>query len=149
MGEDRILFGSDSVHYGSPQWQIDALWRFEIPDEIRRRWKYPELTQAAKRKILGQNAAKLYGLSPAAEPSPNGLYKPVPQDYQLKLAADAETRRIMEFAPNWTPCFVPGGTNTCPTEKFSQDGMAKLKKAYAEAGGRPENIRRGWLRTRL
>ena len=55
----------------------------------------------------------------------------------------------MEFAPNWTPCFVPGGTNTCPTEKFSQDGMAKLKKAYAEAGGRPENIRRGWLRTRL
>ena len=149
MGEDRILFGSDSVHYGSPQWQIDALWRFEIPDAIRRRWNYPELTQAAKRKILGQNSARLYGLSPAAEPSPQGLYKPVPQDYQLSLAADSETRRIMEFSPTWTPCFVPGGTNTCPTNPFSQDGIAKMKKMYAEAGGRPDNIRRGWLRTRL
>ena len=28
MGEDRIVFGSDSVWYGSPQWQIDAMWRF-------------------------------------------------------------------------------------------------------------------------
>jgi uncharacterized protein len=149
MGEDRILFGSDSVHYGSPQWQIDALWRFEIPDAMRRRWNYPELTQAAKRKILGHNAAKLYGLSPAAEASPHGLYKPVPQDYQLALAADRETRRIMEFSDDWQPCFLPGGANTCPTNTYSQDGMAKMKKAYAEAGGRPDNIRGGWLRTRL
>jgi hypothetical protein len=37
MGEDRILFGSDSVHYGAPQWQIDALWRFEIPEAMRER----------------------------------------------------------------------------------------------------------------
>ena len=26
MGPDRIVFGSDSVWYGSPQWQIDAFW---------------------------------------------------------------------------------------------------------------------------
>jgi predicted TIM-barrel fold metal-dependent hydrolase len=150
MGEDHILFGSDSVHYGSPQWQIDALWRFEIPDAIRQRWGYPELTQAAKRKILGQNAARLYGLSPAAEPSPNGLYRPVPQDYQLALAADAETRRIMEFPASWTPCFLPGGTNTCPSNPLAfDDNLSKMKKAYVEAGGRPDNVRRGWLRTRL
>ncbi len=31
MGPDRIVFGSDSVWYGSPQWQVDALWRFQIP----------------------------------------------------------------------------------------------------------------------
>ena len=37
MGEDRIVFGSDSVWYGSPQWQIEAMWRFQIPDEIRER----------------------------------------------------------------------------------------------------------------
>ena len=153
MGEDRILFGSDSVHYGAPQWQIDALWRFEIPEEIRRRWGYPELTQAAKRKILGQNAAKLYGLSPAAEPSPNGLYRPVPDNYQFLF--DSETKRIMEFSPDWTPCYprIDPATgkpaNMCPSDKFSQDNMSKMKKAYAEAGGRPENIRRGWLRTRL
>jgi hypothetical protein len=62
---------------------------------------------------------------------------------------DEETKRIMEFPADWTPCFVPGGPNTCPTNQFSQDGIAKMKKMYAEAGGRPDNIRRGWLRTRL
>jgi hypothetical protein len=33
MGEDNIAFGSDSLWYGGPQWQIDALWRFQIPDQ--------------------------------------------------------------------------------------------------------------------
>jgi len=168
MGEDHILFGSDSVHYGSPQWQIDALWRFEIPRELQRRWGYPELDERAKRKILGQNAARLYGLPTGTvqvnddrgrgnhehdndddDDRGSRVYRPVPQDYQLALAADAETRRIMEFRADWQPCFLPGGTNTCPTNQYSMDGMSKLKKAYAEAGGRPDNIRGGWLRTRL
>ena len=70
--------------------------------------------------------------------------------YQLALAADSETRRIMEFASDWQPCFLPGGTNTCPTNPLSMnDNFTKMKKIYAEAGGRPDNIRRGWLRTRL
>src|SRR5882724_5829003 len=63
MGPDRIVFGSDSVWYGSPQWQIDAFWRFEIPEEIRKKYGYPELTQDARRKILGLNSAKLYGIN--------------------------------------------------------------------------------------
>ena len=172
MGEDRILFGSDSVHYGAPQWQIDALWRFQIPERIRETWNYPKLDEQAKRKILGLNAANLYKLpTGTVDDHDHGhdhgdhdhghhdcdddhgrgrtIYRPVPQDYQLALAADPETRRIMEFAPDWTPCFLPGGPNTCPTNPFSQDNMSKLKKMYAEAGGKPDNIRRGWLRTRL
>ncbi len=165
LGEDRILFGSDSVHYGSPQWQIDALWRFEIPEAIRERWNYPRLDERAKRKILGINAARLYGL-PVAPLGDDGdrdrhgrddddgrgraIYRPVPQDYQLALAADAETRRIMEFDADWQPCFLPGGDNTCPLNPLSiNDNFTKMKKVYAEAGGRPDNIRGGWLRTRL
>ena len=65
MGPDRIVFGSDSVWYGSPQWQIDALWRFQIPEEMRKKYGYPEITENDKRKILGLNAAKLYGLDVA------------------------------------------------------------------------------------
>src|SRR6266566_10156710 len=65
MGEDNIVFGSDSLWYGGPQWQIEALWRFQIPESITDKWDYPELTRAAKRKILGLNSARLYGL-PAA-----------------------------------------------------------------------------------
>ena len=41
MGEDRIVFGSDSVWYGSPQWQIEALWRFQIPEALREKYGYP------------------------------------------------------------------------------------------------------------
>ena len=61
-GSKHIDFGSDSLWYGSPQWQIEAMWRFQIPDQIRERWGYPELDEQAKRNILGLNSAKLYGL---------------------------------------------------------------------------------------
>jgi predicted TIM-barrel fold metal-dependent hydrolase len=33
FGEDRIVFGSDSPWYGGPQWQIEALWRLQIPGD--------------------------------------------------------------------------------------------------------------------
>jgi len=35
MGPDRVVFGSDSVWWGSPQWQIDALWRFQMPEAMQ------------------------------------------------------------------------------------------------------------------
>ena len=162
MGEDHILFGSDSVHYGSPQWQIEALWRFQIPEQIRRQWGYPPLTREAKRKILGLNAARLYKVPVGGEHEheherergfggddrdEHRIYRPVPQNYQELF--DAETKRIMEFPADWQPCFLPGGPNTCPTNPFAQDGISRLRRMYAAAGGRPDNIRRGWLRTRL
>jgi hypothetical protein len=75
------VFGSDCVYYGSPQWQIETLWRFEIPEELREEFAYPELTKAAKRKILGLNSARLYKLPRADEASPHGVYRPVPADY--------------------------------------------------------------------
>jgi len=56
------VFGSDCVYYGSPQWQIEALLRFQIPEDARRQYGYPQLTERAKRKILGLNSARLYGL---------------------------------------------------------------------------------------
>ena len=62
MGEDRIVFGSDSVWYGSPQWQIEAFWRFQIPEALRKKYGYPGAHRAAKRKILGLNSARLYGI---------------------------------------------------------------------------------------
>jgi hypothetical protein len=62
MGEDHIVYGSDSVWYGGPQWQIEAFWRFQIPERMRERWGYPRITERAKRKILGLTSARLYGL---------------------------------------------------------------------------------------
>ena len=36
MGADHVVWGSDAVWTGSPQWQIEALRRLEIPDEMQK-----------------------------------------------------------------------------------------------------------------
>ena len=64
LGEDNILWGTDSVWYGSPQPLIDAFRAFQIPEEYSQRYGYPQLTPQAKEKILGLNAARLYGIDP-------------------------------------------------------------------------------------
>ena len=90
MGEDRIVFGSDAVWYGSPQWQIEALWRFQIPEEMCRRYGYPRLTPQIKRKILGLNSARLYGLQPPHNTVSPAVYKPVPEDYADHITPRAQ-----------------------------------------------------------
>jgi uncharacterized protein len=62
LGDKRIVWGTDSLWYGSPQWQIEAFWRFQIPEELRETFGYPELDSRAKLRILGTNSAKLYGI---------------------------------------------------------------------------------------
>jgi uncharacterized protein len=66
-GEDRILWGTDSIWGGSPQSQIDRLRRLKIKPELIDKYKYPELTDAVKNKIFGLNSAKLFGIDPAAK----------------------------------------------------------------------------------
>jgi hypothetical protein len=64
-GEDRILWGTDSIWGGSPQSQIVRLRRFKIADDLLEKFKYPQVTDAVKAKIFGLNAAKLFGVDPA------------------------------------------------------------------------------------
>ena len=65
LGEDYVMWGTDSLLWGNPQWQIDAFRRFQIPDELIEGHGYPKLTDEIKQKILGANAAKLWGLKTA------------------------------------------------------------------------------------
>lgn len=65
LGEDRILWGTDAIWYGSPQDQIQAFRAFEIGAELCERHGYPELTPRAKAKIFGLNALEVYGVDPA------------------------------------------------------------------------------------
>jgi hypothetical protein len=66
VGEDNILWGTDSIWYGSPQDQIAAFRAFEIAPELRELLGYPALTPEVKAKILGGNAARLLGVTPPA-----------------------------------------------------------------------------------
>ena len=123
MGPDRIVFGSDAVWYGSPQWQIDAMWRFQIPEDLRKKYGYPEMTPDARRKILGLNSAKLYGINTTQN------FKPVPKDYEKRMSKELKT--IME---------LPG---------FTADNMSKFRERYVEIGVERDNVRYGWIRTEL
>ena len=66
VGTKRVLWGTDAVWYGSPQPQIAAFRAFQISEEYQQRYGYPALTDAVKRDIFGLNAARLFGVDPAA-----------------------------------------------------------------------------------
>lgn len=70
VGPERILWGTDSIWYGSPQDQIQAFRAFTIADAAQERFGYPPLTPEVKRRILGRNAAELHVLVLAALPPP-------------------------------------------------------------------------------
>jgi len=129
LGQDRIVFGTDSLWYGSPQWQIEAMWRFEIPEKLREQFGYPELTKAAKRKILGLNSARLYGIPSAAEASPHGVYKPVPANFESLIPDSLKT--LLEF---------PG---------FVSDNFSKMQAEYLAMGWERSNTRYGWIRRKV
>ncbi|MGE0549158.1 MAG: amidohydrolase family protein [Kofleriaceae bacterium] len=62
LGEDRILWGTDAIWYGSPQDQIQAFRAFEITAEFQEQFGYLALTPARKRKVFAANAAQVYGI---------------------------------------------------------------------------------------
>ncbi len=66
VGEDNVLWGTDSIWYGSPQDQIQAFRVFQIAEELRERHGYPEITPRLREKVFGWNATRPYGIAPEA-----------------------------------------------------------------------------------
>jgi predicted TIM-barrel fold metal-dependent hydrolase len=66
-GSDHVIWGTDCIWWGSPQWAIDAFKRFQITDEMCDKFGYKKLTKQDKANILGLNAAKLYKIDPKAK----------------------------------------------------------------------------------
>ena len=60
VGEDNVLWGTDSIWYGSPQDQIQAFRAFQIAPELREQYGYPEITPALRAKVFGLNATRPY-----------------------------------------------------------------------------------------
>ena len=147
MGQNRIVFGSDSAWYGAPQWQIEALWRFEIPEEIRHRYGYPELTKTAKRKILGLNSARLYHL--VSGPVVEDRHRGDDDDDKHKDKDDHRRRGIYHPVPADYEQRIPDELKVClELESFTADNMSKIKDTYMAMGASPSHTRYGWIRTR-
>ena len=65
LGADHVFWGTDAVWYGSPQWQIEALRRLEIPEDMQKKHGFAALGPASgqiKAAIFGYNAARHYNL---------------------------------------------------------------------------------------
>jgi predicted TIM-barrel fold metal-dependent hydrolase len=143
MGSDHIVFGSDSLWYGGPQWQVEALWRFQIPDQIADKYRYPKLTKHDKRQILGLNSARLYGLLGRET---RGVGVPGSPYRQGSL-------------PNYAPHMQPGSpidtvlqgvgypTPITPVDLIPNDNFTKLKAQRTVSGAGRSNTRFGWMRT--
>jgi len=70
LGSDHVIWGTDSIWTGSPQWQIEALRRLEIPDDMQKQHGFAPLGAAdgpIKSAILGQNGARIFGYDQHAE----------------------------------------------------------------------------------
>jgi predicted TIM-barrel fold metal-dependent hydrolase len=91
MGPDRVVWGTDSVWYGSPQWQIEAMRRLEIPEDIMKKqgWKIQlgDGRGTVKNKIFGLNSAKLYRLD-AQKMAADAMTTPFDNDMIAKMKAE-------------------------------------------------------------
>jgi predicted TIM-barrel fold metal-dependent hydrolase len=66
-GADHVIWGTDCLWWGSPQWVIDAFKRFQISDEFCEKFGYQKITRQDKAKIFGLNAARLYKVNVKAK----------------------------------------------------------------------------------
>jgi uncharacterized protein len=82
FGADHVLWGTDSIWYGTPQWQIEAFRRFEIPAALVEKHGYAPLTRGEREQIFGLNAARVFGVDVTAKRNE------IPKDYlsRMKMA---------------------------------------------------------------
>jgi predicted TIM-barrel fold metal-dependent hydrolase len=113
IGEDNVLWGTDSIWYGSPQDQIQAFRTFQIADELVEAHGYPVLTPALKAKVLGLNGARVYGIAP-------------PEQKQ-KTEADPIGRRKAAYRAQAAPTF----------ETFGPQSDREFEALLAESAGLP------------
>lgn len=97
-GNNNVLWGTDSIWYGSPQDQIQAFRTFQISAELRDRYGYPQMTPELRQKVFAYNAAKPYNLSIDAMRRHN--------------AKDSVTRARNDYAGKPNPAFRTYGPRT-------------------------------------
>ncbi len=98
VGEDNVLWGTDSIWYGSPQDQIQAFRAFQIATALRVKHGYPEITPVLRAKVFGRNALKIY---------------PLAADVLRKhLAQDSVTRERALYRADPDPSFLTRGPRT-------------------------------------
>jgi predicted TIM-barrel fold metal-dependent hydrolase len=70
-GPDRIIWGSDTAGFAAQMiGSVEGFRRFQIPEDMRRDYGYPEITDEDRRKIFGGNLARLLGVDTSKRRAP-------------------------------------------------------------------------------
>jgi predicted TIM-barrel fold metal-dependent hydrolase len=70
LGANRVIWGTDSVWTGSPQWQIEGMRRLEIPEDMQKQHGFQPLGAAdgpVKQAIFADNGLRVFGYAKRAE----------------------------------------------------------------------------------
>lgn len=98
IGQENVLWGTDSVWYGSPQDQIQAFRVFQIPEQLREQYGYVEITPELRARVFGLNAIVPYRIN---------------VDEVLRSASrDALSRSRAEYLDRPQPHFATYGPKT-------------------------------------
>ena len=112
VGEDNVLWGTDSIWYGSPQDQIQAFRSFQIAPELQERHGYPHITPALRAKVFGLNATKPYRISA--------------EEVLRRASSDAIASRRLAYAGNPDPHFLTFG----PKNRREFNRLLRLQGGY-------------------
>ncbi|HUK61263.1 MAG TPA: amidohydrolase family protein [Stellaceae bacterium] len=85
LGADHVVWGTDALWTGSPQWQIEGFRRLEIPEDMREEHGFAPLGAAdgpVKSAIFGDNSARLYGYNRHAERASEDRYAAIKRRYE-------------------------------------------------------------------
>ena len=92
VGQERVMWGTDAIWYGSPQPQIMAMRAFQISAEYQDRYGYPALTDDLKAGVFGLKRG--------------GTLRPRPQGDALRAgdgSPDHQYRRVRRASKDGAP----------------------------------------------
>jgi len=95
LGADHVIWGTDSVWTGSPQWQIEALRRLEIPEDMQKRNSFEPLGAAdgpVKSAILAKNGLRLFGHDQHAQLTYSDHFAVTKAEYEQRGPARSNLR---------------------------------------------------------
>src|SRR4051812_9892971 len=84
LGTDHVLWGTDAVWTGAPQWQIEGLRRLEIPEDMLKKYGFQPLGPAdgpIKNGVFAENAVRLYNFDKRAELAKPDRFAELQADY--------------------------------------------------------------------
>ncbi len=87
LGADHVIWGTDAVWTGAPQWQIEGLRRLEIPEDMQKKYGFAPLGPAdgpVKTAIFGENVARLYTYNRHAELAAPDRLTQIKEEYERR-----------------------------------------------------------------